>query len=278
MRLLKTISATVTAVSIFSSCILAQGVLIGNSNSSPHLSALLDLDVSTMTNKKGVLLPRMTESEKLEISNPSAALMVYQTNSTPGFYYYDGSSWRGFGSDDLGNHTASENIELQGNWLSSDGDNEGITIANNGNVGIGVASPLAAFHTAGGVQMNALGGSGTRMVVADANGNLSTQPVPTAGPGAGGTLNLHLTDDITDVDVSGVSYMYLTTDGNHDIEGLVGGVANQIIYIVNPEDEDDVRFKKNQGTQQFPKDLDVKKEEGAMIMFTGNEWIAISKH
>lgn len=278
MERFKTIATTVLAAGISIATANAQGVLIGNSNSAPHGSALLELDVSGMTEKKGILLPRITESEKFEIANPASSLLIYQTDGVTGFQYYDGSQWRGFGSDDLGNHSASENLEMQGNWLSGDGDDEGIVIADNGNVGVGVASPLAAFHTAGSVQMNTLSGSGTRMVVADADGNLSTQPVPTSGPGSGTTLSVHLTDDLEDLDVSGVSYIYFTTDGNHDIEGLTGGVQNQIIYVMNPEDDDDVKFKKNQGTQQFRKDVDVKKEEGAIILYTGSEWIAISKH
>ncbi len=39
--------------------------------------------------------------------------------------------------DNLGNHTATTNIKLDGNYLSNDGDNEGIHIATNGNVTVG---------------------------------------------------------------------------------------------------------------------------------------------
>ncbi len=41
--------------------------------------------------------------------------------------------------DNLGNHTATQNIQLNGNWLSNDGDNEGIFINNTGEIGIGRA-------------------------------------------------------------------------------------------------------------------------------------------
>ena len=44
-------------------------------------------------------------------------------------------------ADDLGNHTATQNVELNGNWLSNDGGNEGIAITNAGLVGIGTDSP-----------------------------------------------------------------------------------------------------------------------------------------
>ena len=54
------------------------------------------------------------------------------------------------GGDNLGDHTATANIKLGSNWLSGDGDNEGITVDASGRVGIGTATPnLARLQTAG---------------------------------------------------------------------------------------------------------------------------------
>lgn len=50
-------------------------------------------------------------------------------------------------NDDLGNHTATQNLELNDNWLSNDGGNEGLRIDNDGMVGIGTASPDVLLHT-----------------------------------------------------------------------------------------------------------------------------------
>jgi hypothetical protein len=47
------------------------------------------------------------------------------------------------GADDLGNHTATTNIQLNDNWLSNDGGAEGIRIDNSGFVGIGTTTPGA---------------------------------------------------------------------------------------------------------------------------------------
>ena len=47
--------------------------------------------------------------------------------------YCDGSSWSSTG-DNLGNHTATENIQLGAHYLSNDGDNEGIQVDTSGNV------------------------------------------------------------------------------------------------------------------------------------------------
>ena len=43
--------------------------------------------------------------------------------------------------DNLGNHTATLNINLDGNYLSGDGDSEGVFVDSSGNVGIGTNTP-----------------------------------------------------------------------------------------------------------------------------------------
>ncbi|MCF8359776.1 MAG: hypothetical protein K9H26_13525 [Prolixibacteraceae bacterium] len=47
----------------------------------------------------------------------------------------------GSASDNLGNHTATQNIRTNGQWISGDGGNEGIFIMDNGKVGIGINTP-----------------------------------------------------------------------------------------------------------------------------------------
>ena len=102
-----------------------------------------------MSDKKGILIPRMTQSERNDIASPAEGLMIYQTNGTSGFKYYDGSDWQSIGGDDFGSHQAEQNVELDDNWISNDGDNQGIRIEDNGNVGIATADPDATFHVNG---------------------------------------------------------------------------------------------------------------------------------
>lgn len=68
-------------------------------------------------------------------------------------------------ADNLGDHTATKNILLNGNYLSNDGGNEGIRIDDSGNVGIGTATPTSRLNIAGG---------GIKM--ASNLGNTSTRP------------------------------------------------------------------------------------------------------
>ena len=55
------------------------------------ISSSAKLDISSTT--KGLLIPRMTGAQRAAIASPAAALLVYQTDGTKGFYYYTGSAW-----------------------------------------------------------------------------------------------------------------------------------------------------------------------------------------
>lgn len=68
-------------------------------------------------------------------------------------------------ADNLGNHTATKNVGLNGNYISNDGDNEGIRIDDSGNVGIGTANPTSKLNIAGG-----------GIKIASSLGNSSTRP------------------------------------------------------------------------------------------------------
>jgi len=61
----------------------------GIGTTSPDPSSVLEV-VST---SKGILIPRMSKNQRDAIAIPSTGLLIFQTNSTPGFYYYSGSAW-----------------------------------------------------------------------------------------------------------------------------------------------------------------------------------------
>ncbi len=57
------------------------------------------------------------------------------------------------GGDNLGNHTATQNINLNGHWLSRSNDDNGIFINGSGWVGVGTSNPKTKFHVKGGVKI-----------------------------------------------------------------------------------------------------------------------------
>ena len=65
------------------------------------------------------------------------------------------------GPDNLGNHTATQNVKLNGNWLSGDGGNEGVYVKSDGKVGIGTSSPNSTFKSVGNGSIGAANNSAT---------------------------------------------------------------------------------------------------------------------
>ena len=109
--------------------VLAQGVGIGTAT--PDASAALDIRATG----QGVLLPRLTQAQRLAIASPATGLLVYQTNDAqPGFWYTSGPpaspGWTFFNptADNLGNHTAQQNLNLQSFALVGTGASIGTAV------------------------------------------------------------------------------------------------------------------------------------------------------
>src|SRR5690348_4545180 len=66
-----------------------RGMAVNFTGAPPNGSAILDVSSTT----KGMLVPRMTSTQMHTISTPAAGLLVYATDSTPGFYFYNGTNW-----------------------------------------------------------------------------------------------------------------------------------------------------------------------------------------
>ncbi len=108
-------------------------VAINSDGSTPNNSAMLDISSSA----KGILIPRMLETERTNINSPVKGLLVYQTDNSEGFYYYDGTTWHFIGNED--------------NDLWTRDTSSGYTILSNStdNVGIGTSSPSSKLDVRG---------------------------------------------------------------------------------------------------------------------------------
>ncbi|GAB2870907.1 glycine-rich protein [Hymenobacter ruber] len=115
---------------------------VGIGTATPAASALLDLTSTT----RGLLAPRMTATQRTVIVSPDAGLLVYQTDGVqPGFWYYTGAAWTylspNAAGDNLGNHTATQNLNLGANKLVGNGGTQGLSISASGQVGLGGVAP-----------------------------------------------------------------------------------------------------------------------------------------
>ena len=170
---MKNITTVLLAI-LFASTIFAQtGVVISeNSGETPDNSAILDVRSTT----QGILIPRMTVHNRINMPNKTEGLMVYQTDDVSGFYYYDGSEWQlmiyfkddgsqiivdaGTGiegadgksikikaqdaNSDANPHNGGDIVLTPSNGYGVDGEAGNVIL--DGNVGIGTAVPTSLLH------------------------------------------------------------------------------------------------------------------------------------
>lgn len=63
---------------------------VGIGTATPQSSSILDIQDSA----RGLLIPRMTMANRNSIQTPATGLMVFQTDSIKGFWYFDGTDWK----------------------------------------------------------------------------------------------------------------------------------------------------------------------------------------
>jgi hypothetical protein len=83
------LTAAASSLLFIAGSAMAQGFAVNTTGAPANPSAMMDV-VST---SKGLLMPRMNKVQRNAISSPANGLIIYQTDSTPGFYFYDGSHW-----------------------------------------------------------------------------------------------------------------------------------------------------------------------------------------
>ena len=101
----------------------------------------------------------------------------------------------GAAGDDLGNHTATTNIQLGGNSLSNDGDSEGISIDNNGKVTVTSLNVNSAFD------LPTADGTAGQVLQTDGAGNVTFET-------ASGVTNEHLRNKLDTV----TEFLYVSFD------------------------------------------------------------------
>jgi hypothetical protein len=151
----------------------AQSIGINTSGATANSSSMLDIDVSALTTKKGLLIPRMTSAQKTAMNPlPAAAqgLVIYQTDGVEGFYYNSSTttvpnwiylvssstgSWLTTGNSGTTASTAAIGSTVNNNFIGTTDAKDFVFASNNlermrilstGQIGIGVVPSGNKLH------------------------------------------------------------------------------------------------------------------------------------
>jgi hypothetical protein len=184
----------------------AQSVGINFNAAAPNSSAALDIDVTALGTKKGLLMPRVTLAQRTAMNPlPAAAqgLIVYQTDGIEGFYYNTSltttpnwvyaspgsasSGWSLTGNSLTGASSITPNEWIGSSnaydWVVKTTGTERMRVLSTGNVGIGTTTPGYMLHVNGNI-----GASSAIALINNSNAagiGLAGQNSAAAGAGAG---------------------------------------------------------------------------------------------
>ncbi len=209
----------------------------GIGTTTPNASSILEM-VSTT---KGLLVPRMNKTQRDNIAvTPPTGLLIYQTNNSPGFYYFDGSLWKAVvqkakGWSLTGNAGTDPSINFIG---TTDGQSLIFKINNQksgyldyikGNTGFGyqtlIANTFGGYNTANGYQALVANTGGSANL---ANGvqALYSNTTGSSNTAAGASTLFYNTTGFSNVAV-GTNALFNNTIGHNNIAVGDSALYNQ---------------------------------------------------
>ena len=203
-----------SVVFFFASSAFSQtlGVGVNTDGSSPDASSLLDVK----STDKGFLIPRMTATQRGAIASPATGLLVFQTDATEGFYFYDGASWVRLATSANAAYTAGTGVSISSNVITNTAPDQ--TVSLTGGTGISVSGTYPSFTvtnsspSSGGTVTSVTAGTGLSGGTITTTGTISLPNVGTAGTYGSATETPVFTTDaqgrvtaVTNTTISGVA-------------------------------------------------------------------------
>jgi len=106
---------------------------VGIGTNAPVASAAMEIRDTS----RGLLIPRMTMAQRTAIQNPAEGLMVYQTDSTMGFWYYLTNSWKKISSRE---YIAGNGIKINNDTIYATNNLDFNTSANKVRIGFNTST------------------------------------------------------------------------------------------------------------------------------------------
>lgn len=174
----------------------ASAVSAALSNIGLGASVTADAVVNIISNSKGILIPRMTTTQRNAIGSPSNSLLIYNTTTTQ-YEFYTGSTWQSLASYINGTLTVTGATSLQ-STLNVTGGSTFANVTINGNETVNGILTV----TGNSVLASVTGGS-TTLGSLTVTGATSLQSVTSTGSTVNGILSV--TGNTTLVNVTGAS-------------------------------------------------------------------------
>ncbi|WP_299762991.1 tail fiber domain-containing protein [uncultured Dokdonia sp.] len=104
--------------------VLAQ---VGIGTTTPDASAMLEIK----STNSGLLIPRLSLSERNNITNPATGLLIFQIGAENTFYFYDGATWVPLINANFWKTVGNANTDVTSNLLGTSDNEDFIVKANN---------------------------------------------------------------------------------------------------------------------------------------------------
>ncbi len=214
---------------------------VGIGTTNPHASAALHID----SDDSGLLIPRMTQTDRDNISTPATGLLIYQTTNTVGFYYYNSTAWVR-----LSNHWRktgnSLDVAVANDDITFTSDETSITFATVS----GTSAPMINMFQGG-------GNTGNRMVIAHSQNN------PTWG------IEYDDTADAFNFMGSGIDRVTIDLNTNPSLVVHNGSTFNNGVVINEVGGNYDTRIESDNNPNAFGIDA------GENVMFAGTNTLSL---
>lgn len=188
------------------------------------------LQVNSTT--KGFLPPRMTEAQKNAIASPAAGLLVYQTDATAGYYYYNGSAWTAIGGASGGLFARGDSRNNTAAPMLFSGAAQDMTLDSLGFFQMNAAG--SQFDMANGFSVNTNpGGAYSGFLSSDNVGNLTFTGRNLA---ADTIVQINMEAQTGDIEISTPGKLFLKVSGyaaanDGDILSLVDNATGEVEWI-----------------------------------------------